>query len=159
MTDKPWRNPDKLRQLYHAENMSLREVADELGCSRHAVQTWMEKHGIDRDDMKDVAGNHQRSKPTHYRTNYDGYEVWNTMIGTSEQHTVRVHRLIAVAEYGVDAVNNNHIHHKNKIPWDNRPCNLEVLSPSEHLSQHMSERVDKMLFDDEGDIAGWADAQ
>lgn len=35
---------------------------------------------------------------------------------------VRIHRLVAVAEYGIDYVNDwsdYHVHHKNGIKWDN----------------------------------------
>jgi len=47
-----------------------------------------------------------------------------------------VHRLAAVAWFGFDAVKNKHVHHKNGIPWDNRECNLEPISPEEHNTIH-----------------------
>jgi len=53
-----------------------------------------------------------------------------------------IHRLVAVAEYGFDAVVENHVHHKNHIPWDNRPSNLELMSQEEHYRYHAEERFD-----------------
>jgi hypothetical protein len=53
-----------------------------------------------------------------------------------------VHRLLAIAEHGTDAVAGQHVHHKNGIPFDNRPENLELLSPSEHSKRHTEPRID-----------------
>jgi hypothetical protein len=67
-----------------------------------------------------------------YELNVSGYAQWRN--GAVEH--VLVHRLLAVAEYGFDAVAGKHIHHKNGIRWDNRLENLEVLTPSEHAKLH-----------------------
>lgn len=42
------------------------------------------------------------------------------------------HRLLAVAWFGVDEVDNKVVHHVNGIPWDNREGNLELLTSEEH---------------------------
>jgi len=52
--------------------------------------------------------------------------------GVRNSDYVPIHRLVAVAEYGFDAVVDKEIHHKNGMPWDNRPENLEPLSKEEH---------------------------
>lgn len=57
----------------------------------------------------------------------------------SPEGEVRLHRLVAVAEYGFEAVAGQQVHHANRIPWDNRPENLLVLSPSEHSRLHAAE--------------------
>ena len=44
----PWRDEETLRHLYWDEEMTLMEVADELGVTRPTIYQWMEKHGIDR---------------------------------------------------------------------------------------------------------------
>jgi len=49
-----------------------------------------------------------------------------------EQFRVPVHRLVAVAEYGIDEVVDNHVHHKNKHGFDNRPENLCVMNDNLH---------------------------
>ena len=49
------------------------------------------------------------------------------------------HRIIAERKYGTlkkDLV----VHHKNEIKTDNRLCNLEILTNSEHVSMHLRER-------------------
>jgi len=68
---------------------------------------------------------------THKR---DGYEAWSHVAG--DKHSVFVHRLLAVAEYGFDAVVGKEVHHKNSIRWDNRPGNIELLSKAEHTKRH-----------------------
>lgn len=49
---------------------------------------------------------------------------------------VGFHRLVMVAECGFNTVADKHIHLKNGIRWDNRPENLELLSPTEHTERH-----------------------
>lgn len=150
--EQPWRDPDILERLYWGEGRTIREIADELGCSRHAISYNMDKHG-----METRKNSHQ--KPCHYRTQgRDGYEVWNTGHG-GDQWTVRVHRLLAVSMFGFDAVADKDVHHRNGVPWDNRPENLEVVEHGDHTSMHLSERVDEMQFDENGNIAGWDDAR
>lgn len=51
-----------------------------------------------------------------------------------------LHRLIAVAEYGFDAVAGNDIHHKSGVGWDNRPANIEPIDPAEHVALHSTDR-------------------
>jgi DNA-directed RNA polymerase specialized sigma subunit len=134
-----WRDKETLQKLYHKKGMSLREIGDELGCSYNAVQTWMQKHDIERRDMRDVAGNHKRKKPAHYRTNHYGYEEWKTVVD-DKQETVSVHRLVAVAEYGFPDIDDWVVHHENGIPWDNRETNLRIMTDSEHKRTHAKER-------------------
>ncbi|AFH22156.1 hypothetical protein OSG_eHP18_00230 [environmental Halophage eHP-18] len=59
---------------------------------------------------------------------------------------VPIHRLVAVAEYGVKATENKQIHHKNGVKWDNRPENLICMSNSEHQrhenKQPLAERLE-----------------
>lgn len=39
-------NPEGLREQYHGEGRSLRDIADELGCSDTTVYRWLGRHGI-----------------------------------------------------------------------------------------------------------------
>lgn len=69
----------------------------------------------------------------------DGYvRVQERSFG--EENQFMLHRLIAVAEFGFDEVLNKEVHHKNGVPWDNRPSNLELLTTSEHARLHAQER-------------------
>lgn len=39
---------EKLEQLYYRQQLSMQEIADEMGCSVHKVQYWMDRHGLVR---------------------------------------------------------------------------------------------------------------
>lgn len=73
-----------------------------------------------------------------------------------EWDEIPIHRLVAIAEYGTGAVAGRHVHHKNGIPWDNRPSNLDVRTSKEHLRSHwhgepledrLSEASDREVID------------
>lgn len=59
---------------------------------------------------------------------------------TAENEKVRVHRLQIVAYEGMGAVDGMHVHHKSGHGLDNRPENLEVMTPAEHSRMHQLER-------------------
>lgn len=53
------------------------------------------------------------------------------------QNYVAVHRLLAVAEHGFDAVGPDvDVHHSNGVPWDNRPSNIELIDKGKHAALH-----------------------
>jgi len=127
----PWEieDEDSLRELYHGEKMSLKEVADELDASAKAVQRAMERFDIPRRDPE-----HQRG-PVHLRIDSYGYRTWYPNCrGTS--YTIRVHRLVAVAEYGLEETKDKVVHHKNRHKIDNRPENLGLMTLEEHSKKH-----------------------
>lgn len=78
--------------------------------------------------------------PTDHGTFYNDNHGYQVFRGTRSENTISadkddnvvIHRLVAVAEHGIEAVKGKHIHHKNGVKWDNRPENLEPLSNSEH---------------------------
>lgn len=129
LNDEEW-----LREKYHGEGMVMHEVADLVGCTKGAIEKALERHGIESHSkgypnksihpIFDVNRGYWRATSHHKE---DG--EWVTK-------SVRIHRLIAIAEYGFEAVCNNLVHHKNGIPWDNRPGNLEVMSRSKHQRIH-----------------------
>jgi len=119
---KEYQEKQKLKAVYHGEDKTIEETADHFGVSYMTIHRWIKRHGIET-----------REKPyAPMRTTRDkGYEMWY-----NAGKRVYVHRLLAMAEYGVDAVKDKQIHHKNGIPWDNRPDNIEVLTNSEHAKRH-----------------------
>jgi DNA invertase Pin-like site-specific DNA recombinase len=141
--EKPWRDADLLETLYWEKGMNQQEIADAVGCSDVTISSWMEKLGV---DVQTAA----KRPATHYIRN-DGYEMCQSRLG-GETDNVQVHRLLAVAEYGFDAVVDKHVHHKNHIRYDNRPQNIEVKSPKEHAFHHNDERH-------ENDKTPWRDAE
>jgi len=128
--ETPWQDEDLLRRLYVDEGRSTYDIADEFGCSYQTVNNWLEKYGIERRSSN--AG-----KPVHFTQNEDGYEVWIHDMPDGRAY-VYVHRLLAVAEYGFDAVGDRDVHHRNSHPWDNRPENIKLLSHADHTRHHHS---------------------
>ena len=64
--------------------------------------------------------------------------------------SVRVHRLIAVAKYGLDNVVDKEVHHKSGHGLDNRPENLELIDSSNHRKKHRSDQTFKFSRDESG---------
>ena len=128
---RPWQDPEILHRLYHVEGLGQDEIAERLGCCQAQVSRQMRRNNVSRTTKTEAA----RSRPASFYTNLSGYECWAECMQDATNR-VRVHRLLAVAEWGLDAIEDNHIHHQNNMPFDNRPDNLEVLSPSEHAQTH-----------------------
>lgn len=78
-----------------------------------------------------------KRSPVPERTDDRGYERWDVN-DLGERYTVTVHRLLAVAEFGLDAVVGKDVHHINELSWDNRPENIELIDHAEHASMHRS---------------------
>lgn len=122
----PWKDESTLRELYHEEGMSLRKIGDKLGCDSVTVHNQMKKMEIPRRERT-----HRRQRHAGLSFHGDGYEMWNDKYGC-----VLVHRLAAVAWFGMEAIKDKDIHHISEIPWDNREENLVPLTRSEHMKRH-----------------------
>lgn len=69
------------------------------------------------------------------RTSGEGYEYFVEERGGTP---VYVHRLVAVAEFGFDAVTSDEdVHHEISVPWLNYGENLEVENWREHRCAHL----------------------
>lgn len=131
----PWQDKKILKKHYEERNMSARDLADKFSCNKSTILKWLRKHNIARRDRGQAVALSRINAPISITTTKRGYEyVFSTF--RNQQYRVAIHRLLAVSEYGFDAVNDKAIHHKNNIPWDNRPSNIEPLSNSEHSSLH-----------------------
>lgn len=139
ITDRPWQDRDTLERMYFEEGLTQGEIAERLGCARRTITKWFGRHGLEGKLGK------PRKPWVYFTTDLKGYERWQDKCQPSFDDIVRVHRLLAVAEYGFDAVRGMHVHHVNGIPWDNRPDNIELLTPSEHGQHHY----------EAGDNEGW----
>jgi len=111
---------ERLREMYIDERRSPKEIAEELGVHFSTVYRRLDRHGI------------ERAPKMKFNTVGDGYEEARD----PEGERVYIHRLIAVAEYGFDAVAGNDIHHKTGIPWDNRLSNVEPIGHGDHTGLH-----------------------
>lgn len=136
---KRHRDTNWLRLHYLERERSIEDMASDCDASPEQVERWLKKFGIysQRDDDDDDDTN-------PYVISDNGYDAEQAAKGrggysdTFRGHTridnYGVHRLTAIAEYGVDAVAGKLVHHRNEIPYDNRPSNLIPLDTGEHTS-------------------------
>jgi transposase len=138
--DVPFRDEETLRELYWGEGMAIPAVADAVGASETTVKKWMNHYDIDRRDPQKAAGIAWRVERTTYAVGTDGYVFCQSRVPEGIRQ-VYVHRLLAVAKYGFDAVCGKDVHHRNGVRWDNRPKNIEAMTKSEHAKHHHTERT------------------
>ena len=129
---KPYHDEGTLRRLYWEEGMSLVDIADRFGVVDATILYQMKKHGVER-----RRPDHEKP-PKFVQASKYGYERIQTKVGDKTK-SLQVHRLVAVAEHGFDAVVGNDIHHSNGVPWDNRPSNLEVIGHDDHAKNHQDD--------------------
>lgn len=130
---------DEIRRLYWSEGLSVRKVASELGKPKSTIDRYMKELEIARRDRLEATG-----PGVGMYTSKRGYEILyaNESRGSVE---ARVHSLVAVAN-GADphqVFGSNDgviIHHKNGVPWDNRPSNLKDMTQSDHAALHAEAR-------------------
>lgn len=137
--ERPWRDAELLRHLYKDKKMAATKIADRWGCSQSTVSKYLDVHGIEKRSLGDAVklghGHHPKEVP--FQTKADkGTEVWYYTNGPDDKGMVYVHRLLAVAEYGFDAVADSVVHHENEVRWDNRPENLYLMDHGEHSIHH-----------------------
>ena len=136
------RNKEDLTELYIERGLSTYQCAEIFGCSNSTVLRWLHKHDIDVRPSRREGVNRGS-----YFTDRDGYE--RVVINDPDQtRTVAVSQVTAIA-HGADpekvfSDGDYHVHHRNTIPWDNRPENLEVVHYSEHNEIH---NEDNWVFD------------
>lgn len=134
-------------RLYYEEGLTQFDIADKFNVTQSAVSNCMRRAG-------EGPGYEANRVPwASYYTTPRGYEHWSSRDTEGGYEYVKVHRLLAVAEYGFDAVKDIHVHHQNKISWDNRPENIELLSPSEHMGEHSREEVKNRSRNEDGTFA------
>ena len=130
---------ETLRRLYWDERKSTHELADMSRIGSTQIRYWMDKHGIERRHKSETKGRPKINR-AHFGTSQNGYETWTAW--DSEDYAVKrvkVHRLLAVAKYGYDEVVDKVVHHKNRVKWDNRSENIEIMTNSEHVKLHRRE--------------------
>lgn len=135
---KPYRDEELLRELYDEKKLSTNKIGDRLDCSPTTVRKYLKEFGIELRSQAESLSYHHGNHPNEVPINIHGvgYPRWNHTYRSGDKHGVFVHRLLAVAEFGFEAVAENEVHHKNGIHWDNRPDNLELMDHDTHMSQH-----------------------
>lgn len=133
---KPWENAELLKELYRTQQMTAKEVGEELGCSRTTICRKLRKYDI---EIRGGPGFYRGYQYVPLGYKGGGYPAWRHSYD-GELRSVPVHQLLAIAEGA-----NPHelfgdrelvVHHRNGVKWDNRPDNLEVFSASEHGNVH-----------------------
>lgn len=134
---RPWRDEKLMRRMYEEEKLSTAQIAEKLDCAQSTVRNWLKRHGVKiRSISEGITIRHGNEFQVPLNTSMDhGHEVWWTS-ATDGGTTVYHHRLLAVSEYGLDAIRGKSVHHANEIPWDNRPENLELVSRRQHNNRH-----------------------
>lgn len=130
-TTRAYKHIDFIRQLYEKEKMTQKEIGERLGVPASNISKVMVDSDIETRQRGDL------SHPSIYFSQ-DGYLTCRHRLGGHDRERVafRIHRLVAVAEYGFDAVAGQEIHHKNNHKADNRRENLEPINASEHVELH-----------------------
>lgn len=136
-TDPKYDDPDHLRELYYGRGLSTDEIGEDAGLSGRGIRDRFEKHGISTRDMSSAKVNAHRGDPVPIEKQKYGYMMWSHSYD-GERDRVYVHRLLAVAKYGFDAVAGKDVHHINECKYDNREDNIELHTRSEHTSLHKS---------------------
>ena len=124
--DAPWKDEEKLREMYHGQEMTTPEIAEQFDCTDTTIQNQLEENGIEKRNP-----GARRKESISLVESKKGYESWKHRGGT-----VFVHRLAAIAWFGLDSVMNQVCHHKNGIRWDNREDNIELMSRADHTKEH-----------------------
>lgn len=134
--DGPHSDPEWLREKYWDEKLTLEEIAEEAGVkSEVSILRAMESHGIERRD-KSVAFTLSNPGAGFVHADAYGYETIKHSVNNTTKN-FKIHRLVAMAHYGIEEVKDCIVHHENGVPWDNRPENLELMTQSEHMKQHV----------------------
>lgn len=133
-----YRDPNWLRDRYWSDMMSTTEIANMCDVSQSTICEYMDMFDIKMRDRSESKVNYYIKKSTVPIGISGGYRYWMHCF-RQDRETVAIHRLLAVAEYGFDEVKDQEVHHVNRIPWDNRPENIELLSEEEHGRLHSNQ--------------------
>jgi DNA-binding CsgD family transcriptional regulator len=129
--DAPYTDPEWLFEKYHIDCLNCDEMGDLVDRSAYSIRYHMDANDIDRIPMG------PKTSEPFLNTNLQGYvEICHTYQG--EEYRVKHSRLLAVSEFGLDAVRGMDVHHPHRIKWD-WPGNIELLSKSDHGQLHAND--------------------
>lgn len=137
---KSWIPREELVEMYHEYRWSTEQIAKKYDVTPKTIRKTLDKYNIESRDVGELVSQGLKSMPPSIYTERRGYVVTKQRTDNNKSGKVYLHRLLAVAEYGVNAVKDMDVHHKNGIPWDNRPKNIQLLDKSTHGRHHTNER-------------------
>ena len=123
---------DELRETYERTG-SMKHTAEELETGHKTVRKYLNHYEIEIDHSHSKRTKEKRLREPAPFFHPQGYEAWG-----HEDGNFMVHRLLAVAEFGFDAVAGKMVHHRNGIRWDNRIENLRVRDQGQHIHEHLN---------------------
>lgn len=147
-----YRDADWLREKYHDDRLSSAEIADICECSKSTILRWLDRHGIEkrssseatkvewegdderRERTSELMAEMNRSVGCSYFMDSEGY-----MIASDGRKQVRIHRLVEVAEQGMEAIDGKDVHHVSGDSWLNFAGNTEVHTSADHRRLHVEE--------------------
>lgn len=135
----PWQSKEVLRELYAEQELSQSEIAAKFDTQQTTISKWIRRFGIETPVWYEAGKQARRVERAFFFTDQSGYEISGTRVGETAKN-IQIHRLVAVANEGIEAVRDKVVHHKNGIPWDNRPGNLVLMDGSEHKRLHAENR-------------------
>lgn len=144
-----------LETLHHILGISVRKMAKAAGLTSGALEKAFDRHDISRRNRTDAMqvycdGLTKQEKKNRivpareglkkgyagFRTDEQGYEVWNDAMSGGQQ-TVRVHRLLATLLVDdISELDGMAVHHTTSIPWLNIESCIEVMGHGEHSRLH-----------------------
>lgn len=148
----PWDDPELLKRLYHEEKLSTFEIADRFEeAEQTSVYYQLKKHGIETRSVGDSIRNRFASNLTVHLQN-GRIQFFFDAFG--ETHTFLLSQLVALLDNPAEEVfdDTTHVHHKNHMPFDDRPENIEVLDGSEHSRYHGEIEAKRRDRNAEGDF-------
>lgn len=141
MGDRPWENVITLARAYDKYGSAV-GVADAWGCSERTIRTWLHKHPeIDVKRQGRRPSWEDTDPPNHVLEDHENYEIVESFcpvrdasgeLEKIERKAVRIHRLVAVAEWGYDALTGAEVHHADGHKIHNTRYNLKPMDPYLH---------------------------
>lgn len=129
-----YQSAEWLDEQHNGLGLSTREMAEKAGCGQSTISRWMDKLDVDTRDK--ATAQRERYGPPRPRVQ-NGYVYFRCQCGDSDARA-GVHQLVAIAN-GADPykvfsgkTGGWSTHHDNRVRWDNRPENVDVLSVEDH---------------------------
>jgi len=141
-----------LQKKYHKEQLSTYEIAELCDVTAPTIQSWIEKHGIEKRSRSKAAeiraekyphttnagaealSRNRSIHPNIFTHKEKGYERIQCGV---DKVQISHHRLLATLLVDdISDLENKHVHHEKNIPWLNHLDNLQVVSAKEHVRLH-----------------------
>lgn len=141
---------ETLVELYHIKGLSQRQVAEKLGTTKWEIRKSMNHHNLNSRSKSEARRQWFLKQPIPLYIDDEGHEYWYDQTGQhdwDETSYTFIHRVLALIDNEIEDLDGMVVHHKNFIPWGNRPENLEVMTPGEHTKLHEAHRNGEQMYE------------